>query len=113
MTLFGKATALIELINVVNISSLSLQIKLLSNFSHFQCESEEIITNITEDSPPGTVIRMGYQKLQKSLQFYLSGLESGLFNIENNGTVVVREELSSYVSNEVLFLDLFSFFLPL
>uniref|UniRef100_A0A0R3RJ46 Cadherin n=1 Tax=Elaeophora elaphi TaxID=1147741 RepID=A0A0R3RJ46_9BILA len=77
-------------------------VKLLSNFSQFQCEPEEIVKNINEDSPPGTVIKMGYQTLRKSLRFHLTGPESDLFNVTNNGTVIiVCEQLSSHVSNQI------------
>lgn len=82
--------------------------KFLSNFSQFQCEPEEILTNITEDLPPGTVIKMGYQKLRKSLRFYLTGSESDLFGVDNNGTVIVRKVLSSHISNQVCFLVFFN-----
>ncbi|MCP9259219.1 BMA-PRK-1 [Dirofilaria immitis] len=76
-------------------------VKLLSNFSQLQCEPEEILRNITEDSLPGTAVRMGYQKFGESVQFSLIGSESYLFSIERNGTIVVREELISHVSNEI------------
>uniref|UniRef100_A0AAF5PQC7 Cadherin domain-containing protein n=2 Tax=Wuchereria bancrofti TaxID=6293 RepID=A0AAF5PQC7_WUCBA len=78
-----------------------VMVKLLSNFSQFQCEPKEILRNITEDSPTGTIIKMGYQKVRKSLRFYLTGSESNLFAVENNGTVVVRDQLSSHISNQV------------
>ncbi|KAL4002923.1 Cadherin domain family protein [Acanthocheilonema viteae] len=78
-----------------------ITVKLLPKFSQFQCEPKKILKNISEDSPHGTVIKMGYQRLQKSLQFYLTGLESDLFNVENNGTVIVRKELSSHISNQM------------
>ncbi|OZC11535.1 hypothetical protein X798_01393 [Onchocerca flexuosa] len=75
--------------------------KLLSNFSQLLCELEETLTNITENSPPGTIIKMGYQKLGNSVRFYLTGSESDLFGVEKNGTVVVRKKFSSNVSSQV------------
>ncbi|CAG9538889.1 unnamed protein product [Cercopithifilaria johnstoni] len=83
------------------IARAEVTVKLLANFSQFQCEPKEILKNISEDSPPGTVIKMGYQNLRKSLRFYLTGSESDLFTVENNGTVVVHKKLGSNVSNQI------------
>lgn len=92
---------------LISILNLLLKVKLLLNLPQFQCEPEEIIRNISEDSPPGSVIKMGYQKLQKSLWFYLTGSESDLFNVENNGAILVSEGLNSYGSDQVYFLVTF------
>ncbi|VDK86986.1 unnamed protein product, partial [Litomosoides sigmodontis] len=79
----------------------AVMVRLLSNISQFQCELEEITRNISEDSPPGSVIKVGYQGLQRSLRFYLTGAESHLFVVESNGRIIVRKELSSYVSDQI------------
>ncbi|EJD75084.1 cadherin domain-containing protein [Loa loa] len=78
-----------------------VMVKLLSNFSQFQCEPKEILKNVTEDSPSGTIIKTGYQKVRKSLRFYLTGSESDLFRVENNGTIAVRSQLNSHISDQV------------
>lgn len=87
----------------------ALQVKLLSNFSLFQCEPTKILKNISEDSLPGTVVKVGYQEVRKSLQFSLAGSECDLFDVENNGSVIVRDQLSSRVSDQVCFFDSFFF----
>uniref|UniRef100_A0A915PC44 Uncharacterized protein n=1 Tax=Setaria digitata TaxID=48799 RepID=A0A915PC44_9BILA len=75
-------------------------VKLLSSSLELRCEREEIVKNITEDTAVGTVIKMGYEKVEKSSQFYLIGSKLDLFAVEKNGAVVVYKELSSHLSNQ-------------
>ncbi|VDN03543.1 unnamed protein product [Thelazia callipaeda] len=82
-------------------STAEIMVKLLSNTSQFQCQQKCIVKNITEDSARGTVIKSGQKNLLQSMRFYLTGTESDLFDVNKDGSVFLRGELSSRTSNQI------------